>query len=101
MGLKIQEMHLHWSFHRKAYRLYAPKRKQVHESGDAIFFENELGDQLQKKGTNDYNAKTSAIFSQLNIYINNSEQEADEEAQNQWTIKMLKICQYHDITGNL
>ena len=55
------------SFHRKAYRLYAPKRKQVHESGDVILVENELGDQLQKKGTNDYNAETSAFFSQQNI----------------------------------
>ena len=53
-----------YSLHSKGYRLYDPKRKQIHESRDVIFVENEFGDRLQKKETNVQNKETPAISEQ-------------------------------------
>ena len=56
-----------YSLHSKGYRLYDPKRKQVHESRDVIFVENEFGDRLQKKEANGQNVETPVI-SQPDLY---------------------------------
>ena len=41
-----------YSLHSKGYRMYDPKRKQIHESRDVIFVDNEFGDRLRKKEKN-------------------------------------------------
>ena len=50
-----------YSLHSKDYRLYDLKRKQVHESRDVIFVENEFRDRLQKKETNGQNVEAPVI----------------------------------------
>ena len=79
MGPKSKKcIFIRYSLHSKGYRLYDPKRKQVHELRDVIFVENEFGDRLQKKEANGQNVETPVIF-QPGICIDDIEHETEDE----------------------
>ena len=73
-----------YSPQRKAYRLWNPTKKKVHESGSVVFVENEFGNRIQRSSSvKKVDVATSTVESQVISIMNESESDEDHKHEDQ------------------